>query len=665
MKSPRADSADAVISRAKKSLSEELNRNDVHSLRLLQSFASSYVLSDVARCLAEVIKKHSKAFFPEKFPLGEFELSVSLFPDDTFRVTFERKTSYFHETLINPVVFPDGLSSESSTYPYEVTFDIRDDFQPDTSFLYAVFCELITTAQQWLYGCLYALLGDNVLKDIFAFLRNQHSNNTDILDDLFFVPVFDGYGRYVFSRSTAKNAFRKIASSFGNIHSVIYTAEMGLISIPLDRAFVRLALNESGTKEKMDLITAASGYKKQYSLYFNAEHVVLGRFFDMRLICKADDDTFLVAVYPHVRKDIAALLQQVEPALKKSFLNLVSSSRAKARIIDFSRCRDEKSNLFSLSSNESPIHIPVSLRNRGEGTSHTIMPPRGHSTPKEITDETSFLTNLIKKLLPSVFYNEQLIFSQLLVYIKDSDNNDTVKSRHFSLASFLYSFFLRMPQELGKAKDYLERHENDLIEEIKRILAEGHIDVSSQESENELISRIRQAISDSYKSLIHMVTSNDSLPKGGSLGSLAIERIPLSGIPYEIIEALKAWPEGREKTKGIDGKRRKQNSEQYVESIFDKYYKDEGGYDPDKHPRLRPADLLSSETNPNLYQALYRLHSRRGTTSRCLLWKTDEVTENIEMADKKGYGNLSYRDATRIRKAKYRRNKPSSSSSDS
>jgi hypothetical protein len=127
-------------------------------------------------------------------------------------------------------------------------------------------------------------------------------------------------------------------------------------------------------------------------------------------------------------------------------------------------------------------------------------------------------------------------------------------------------------------------------------------------------------------------------------------------LPPGIIAALRTWPAGRRQS-AAGG--RLENSETFIDRIFAEYYREEGGYDPRKHPRLRAAAL--KDINLKLYGALTTHNSRYGTTSPYILWKGDEVTQAIEAADRQGYGDLSHREAARLLSAKFRRSRKKAS----
>lgn len=118
-------------------------------------------------------------------------------------------------------------------------------------------------------------------------------------------------------------------------------------------------------------------------------------------------------------------------------------------------------------------------------------------------------------------------------------------------------------------------------------------------------------------------------------------------LPREIIEALQAWPIKRKE---------KETGEQYVTRVFSDYY-GHGVYNPAIHPTLRLTQL--KVINSSLYWTLRSSKTRKGKDSKypsCISTKQEALTRELQSVPTSGgYGNLTYRDALRLKAAASRR----------
>ena len=459
-----------VIRQAKINLVATLEGKRTDYFGGLKRLSKTYVEREVQECLEKTVNEVNAPLF--SFPQEEVLVFTHFTPDDNcFSVTLELETG---KGEARPLSVPCKKTEE---FPHTISLYAREPLSATGGyrmFLCDIVQELILTARSWIKERLFELLKDlSLANKLYGVFSEEEKND---VDELCFVLVYPDKEDevkatlYLINPLAVEKVYEKLKETFSESKNpVALLIDLARTPIPYKDSFARHA--EGKEEPEKVKIEQAAGYREEKKQHFKSEKVIMGDFAYAYEICEAEGGYRLFAEYPGHRKDITEIIIRKKPVLQQAY----------REFLDYEKNKKKAEGERHYGTTSKVTHI-----NKARKPEKIISP--------EVSEEISFIVDKIRSF-PSVGQRVHYIASKFDSLVKNN-HHARVFRRRFFILSRIFSFLIPMPEELEKAKQYRESQEDRiirLIEDIKRIMAESGLDLTSQESKK-VTAEIRAAI---------------------------------------------------------------------------------------------------------------------------------------------------------------------------
>lgn len=488
--------------------------------------------------------------------------------------------------------FPDFYHSVATDYRlYQIRFSAPPSLKPrDPEFLYAIVGTLLDTAHQWFRARFERLFfgGErfSLLPALDSIVR-PYFNDETLLSQLQFIIDTPDTSFYCFNEERLDTPLRNIAQHFPGVSPELLLAEVAGHLMPAGQKFSGLV---NGAKEAffLDLpyvryhLSVLGRYPEAEIALFLSPAVTLFN------LCETPGYNLRVTVPSRYTNAFRCFKQ---PLLRKHLANVFQTKLHQGQMLNHIRDLQEHCTLLPDFSDEEVL-----------GRSR----PEAHQSPAKRS--TVFLSRSLTSTAGAAV--QALLFEA--VTLPDAERlTETRREGRTDFELFppplpppdnprrppleepdQAAEFERLRAEneyLQQEIKYLDNHNIELQKEVARLRNRAE---SYMERFDQLHTTVRE-LQEKYNAVMERIAE----PAVSQQGKVVPEQP--GEFSQEIIEALRNWPKERMIIKGVDGKNRKENAEQYLKRV----------YDLDRYGKLYLFDL--KKINKKLYQALCSLKSRR------------------------------------------------------